>query len=180
MYYRERATGNLLTSSEVKVKNPNVSFPAVWTDAAMASVGMDRVHITTAPTPAEKYQEAVLDGAHFTGEKWITKWVVKSVFTEGHNGLTIEEQEAAAEAEARALTRSEHRCSARQARLALAANGSLAAIEAAIAASGEAAQIEWQYANEIERSSPLIAGLTAGLGWTEEDLDNLFETAMNL
>lgn len=68
--------------------------------------------------------------------------------------------------------------SMRQARLALLGAGMLASVDAAVAAmpgvEGDAARIEWEYATSVERTSPLVAGLTAALGLTTEQLDALF------
>lgn len=67
---------------------------------------------------------------------------------------------------------------ARQARLILLARGLLAKVPLAIAQlpspQKEAAQIEWEYATDFERSSPLLMGLGAALGWPPETLDEMF------
>ena len=72
----------------------------------------------------------------------------------------------------------------RQARLALLSAGLLAAVNAAIAAmpgvAGEAARIEWEYAQTVERDSPLVAGLTAALNLTQTQIDDLFALAATL
>lgn len=72
----------------------------------------------------------------------------------------------------------------RQARLALLAAGKLSAVNAAIAAMaggpGEAARIEWEFASDVRKDSPLIAGLVAGLGLSPDELDALFEQAAGL
>lgn len=72
----------------------------------------------------------------------------------------------------------------RQARLALLSAGLLAAANAAIAAmpgvAGEAARIEWEYAQTVERDSPLVAGLTAALNLTQTQIDDLFALAATL
>lgn len=69
----------------------------------------------------------------------------------------------------------------RQARLALLAIGKLDDVATAIAAKSspdrERAQIEWEYAMRVERSSPLLADLSALLGL---DLDALFIEAAAL
>ena len=66
----------------------------------------------------------------------------------------------------------------RQARLALLGAGLLATVDQAIAAmpgvEGEAARIEWEYAQEVRRDSPLIAALGPALGLTAEQIDGLF------
>ena len=72
----------------------------------------------------------------------------------------------------------------RQARLALNAAGKLALVEAAIASLSEpqktAAQIEWEYSNEVQRSNGLVASLGPALGMTEAELDALFVQAASL
>ena len=72
----------------------------------------------------------------------------------------------------------------RQARLALLGAGLLAQVNTAVAnmpgAEGDAARIEWEYAQEVRRDSPLVAGLSEILGLTDEALDNLYRTAVGL
>lgn len=68
----------------------------------------------------------------------------------------------------------------RQARLALLQSGHLSTINAAMAEQSEAAQIEWEYALYVERSSPLTTAMVAILGLSEVVLDALFVTASEL
>lgn len=68
----------------------------------------------------------------------------------------------------------------RQARLALFGAGLLATVDAAIAQAGGAAQIEWEYAQDVRRDSPLIAQLAPLLGLTGEEIDALFIAAAGL
>lgn len=72
----------------------------------------------------------------------------------------------------------------RQARLALLGAGLLEQVNAAVAAlpdiEGAAARIEWEYAQEVRRDSPLVAGLSAALGLTDEILDSLFTEGAGL
>ncbi|WP_373033348.1 hypothetical protein [Sulfurovum sp.] len=75
--------------------------------------------------------------------------------------------------------------SMRQARLALLTIGKLAAIETAITAmagiDGEAARIEWEYAQTIKRDHALLLSLQADvLAMTDAELDQLFIDASNL
>jgi hypothetical protein len=65
----------------------------------------------------------------------------------------------------------------RQARLALLRAGLLAAVDAAVASQDQEAQIEWQYAADVERSNPLFAALAAQLSLTDQQLDDLFIVA---
>lgn len=71
--------------------------------------------------------------------------------------------------------------SMRQARLALLASGMLDQVNAAIAAmpgtEGAAARIEWDYAQEVRRDSPLVLGLAPLLSLDDAQLDSLFRVA---
>ena len=68
----------------------------------------------------------------------------------------------------------------RQARLALLSVGLLDDVEAAVAAAGRAAQIEWEYATEVRRDHPLIAAVQQAQGMADTDIDNLFIEAAKL
>lgn len=72
----------------------------------------------------------------------------------------------------------------RQARLALLAAGKLALIAPAIAAMPEpqqsAANIEWEYSNEVQRNNSFVGMLGAALGMTSTELDALFVAAAAL
>lgn len=73
----------------------------------------------------------------------------------------------------------------RQARLALLGIGLLDDVDAAIAAipdpvQRKAAEIEWEYAQTVDRNSPFTQQMAAGLGLTAEQLDSLFTQAAGL
>lgn len=72
----------------------------------------------------------------------------------------------------------------RQARLALLGAGLLAQVNTAVAnmpgAEGDAARIEWEYAQEVRRDSPLVAALSVAFGWTAAQLDDLFTEGAKL
>lgn len=74
--------------------------------------------------------------------------------------------------------------SMRQARLALLGAGLLAQVNTAVAnmpgAEGDAARIEWEYAQEVRRDSPLVAALSVAFGWTSAQLDDLFTEGAKL
>jgi hypothetical protein len=86
------------------------------------------------------------------------------------------EARRAAEAEAS----KPRRVTMRQARLALLQQNLLASVESAVAQAGTAAQIEWEYATELRRDHPLTVSLSAALGLTEQQLDDLFTLAAGL
>lgn len=68
----------------------------------------------------------------------------------------------------------------RQGRLALLQAGLLAQVQSAIDAQGDAEKIEWEYAQTIDRNSPLVAALAAALSLDDAALDSLFISAANL
>jgi hypothetical protein len=70
--------------------------------------------------------------------------------------------------------------SMRQARLALLQSSLLDQVTAAIAAGSQVDQITWEYATEVRREDPLVANLSAALGLTSQQLDNLFTLAATL
>lgn len=73
----------------------------------------------------------------------------------------------------------------RQARLALLGAGLLDDVDAAIAAitdpvQRKAAEIEWEYAQTVDRNSPFTRQLAQGLGLTDEQKNELFIQASQL
>lgn len=68
----------------------------------------------------------------------------------------------------------------RQARLALLDAGLLETVDDTIATTGGAAQIEWEYAQIVERNSPIVQMITPLLGLTEGEIDALFVAASAL
>ena len=70
--------------------------------------------------------------------------------------------------------------SMRQARLALLQAGLLPTVSSAIAAGGDADKIEWEYAADVDRNSPLVQNMKLGLNLSDADLDNLFTLASSL
>jgi hypothetical protein len=72
----------------------------------------------------------------------------------------------------------------RQARLALLAAGQLSKVPRALSQlpspAREAAEIEWEYAPEVRRHSPLVTGVGAAIGLDASALDALFIHAATL
>lgn len=75
--------------------------------------------------------------------------------------------------------RAEMRSSPAQMRLALHRLGILTQVQA-IADSDPEASIVWEYATTIERTSPLIDALGGPNGFTPEQIDDIFRTAMEI
>lgn len=70
--------------------------------------------------------------------------------------------------------------SMRQARLVLLQAGLLATVDAAISAGGQADQITWEYATEVDRNSALVSNMAAALNLSSQQLDDLFTLAASL
>jgi len=64
-----------------------------------------------------------------------------------------------------------------QAKIAMMQAGVLSAVEAAVAAADPAVQMAWADAIEFRRFSPTILALSAQLGMTDTQLDDLFRAA---
>jgi len=106
------------------------------------------------------------------------------VYTDASTGevtqvLFTPEEETAANAAA-AQAKLSQVVSMRQARLALLQAGLLTSVEEAVAAGDEAGKITWEYATEVRRDDPLVTKLSAALGLTEQQLDDLFTLAYSL
>lgn len=70
--------------------------------------------------------------------------------------------------------------SSRQGKLALLDAGLLDDVEAAVAASSRAVQIEWIEATEFRRDWPTLVALQGTLGLTDQQIDDLFIAASRL
>lgn len=67
-----------------------------------------------------------------------------------------------------------------QARKALKQQSMLTTVQAAVAAADEDTQMAWEYATSFDRTSPFVLAMAAALGWTVEQVDNLFVLAWSL
>lgn len=79
-----------------------------------------------------------------------------------------------------AAERATMRCSRFQARAAIHIAGLTGDVETAVAAADPIVQIAWADASEFQRASPTIAALAAAIGLSDEDVDDLFRTAMTI
>lgn len=97
---------------------------------------------------------------------------------------TPEEQAEIEAAQADASTPVPQSVTMRQARLALLQAGKLANVDAAIASlpspQKEQAQIEWEFSSQVERNRDMTQMIGGALGFTSEQLDDLFVLAATL
>ena len=70
--YRVQASGDIKTQSELRLENPNVSFPKVWNEGVYEQLGVDPVLPTSAPDPSGQYKKVALNGAEQSSDgKWV-------------------------------------------------------------------------------------------------------------
>lgn len=67
-----------------------------------------------------------------------------------------------------------------QAKAALLQSGLLPSVEAAIEGADPVIKLAWEYALEFRRTSPAVVGLAQAMGWSEQDLNDLFTLAATL
>lgn len=70
--------------------------------------------------------------------------------------------------------------SAVQIRLALDAAGLLNAVESAVESAGSAAQIWWKKSQDFARFHPILLQMIAALGWSDEQVNQLWTVAASL
>lgn len=90
------------------------------------------------------------------------------------------EPEPPTEEELLAAERAGMVCSRFQAKAALHAAGLLDQVEAALEQADPLAQLAWADAVEFRRNSPTIAALAGAIGLTDEQIDDLFRSAMEI
>lgn len=166
------------TLDDLRIDYPNTTLPTNWTDELLALVGMVRVIVTGAPEHDHKTHYAVEAEPIFSEDRsrWEQTWKLVA--------KTEEDIEADRKADVPSVV------SMRQGRLAMLstpyAGGTLLdVIESMLASIPDASQqraakIDWEYAQEIRRDFPLVQQLTAQLGLTERQIDDLFVLAGTL
>jgi hypothetical protein len=70
--------------------------------------------------------------------------------------------------------------SARQVRLILSQFNYREAVEVGVASASQAVKDEWNFANEFERTSPVLNGMAQALGLSAADVDAMFEQGVLL
>lgn len=177
MNYINTETQQLQTESEIRAANPNTSYPVPF----VAPEGY--AYVFPAPQPA--YDPVTQRVQQITPEltvldHWEQRWSVVELYA------TQEDKDAAiaADTEAKRVAAVPIKVTMRQARLALLGADLLPSVTAAIAAlpspQKEAAQIEWEYSQDVERHRGLVLSLGTTLGLSVRQLDDLFTTATTL
>ena len=167
MYINTETLEYPLTLRQVRQAVPNVSLPKEPDDATLNALGFAIVQPVERPAG-----DVVTEGKPEQREdgKWYQTWEVRS-----YTADEIEKQRLASIPQS---------ITPRQARLALLDAGLLSQVDTAInsleSPAKETAQIEWEYATSIERSSEWVSQLGGALGLDSAGIDDLFKTASTL
>lgn len=175
--YINTSTLAQFSEQEIRALNPNTSFSMPF------SAPDEYAYIF--PYPAPGYDPITQRVEQLTPELTVLghyeqRWAVVELFA------TQEEKDVAisADAEAKRVAAVPIKVTMRQARLALLGADLLPSVTAAIAAlpspQKEAAQIEWEYSQDVERHRGLVLSLGTTLGLSVRQLDDLFTTATTL
>lgn len=168
-----------VSEQDIRNANPNTSFSIPF------QAPEEYAYVFPAPQPAVTNLQVAREIAPVLTSKghYEQRWEVAPLFTEyvDENEVvhTVAEQEAEF-LEAERLAKVPQAVSMRQARLALLGADLLDDITTAITALGQAAAIEWEYATEVQRNSPLIAMVQSNNALTDRQIDDLFVAASAL
>lgn len=147
--------------------NPDTSFGEGWQGGVVNGREYVRVASGTQPPYDADTQTCVAGQPELIDGVWTQSWTVRD--------LTEEEIEAKLQA-----MRAGMRATKRQAILALDAAGMLEDLDAALAAAPALVQRVWEATAIVERTDPMLAQMQPVLGWTDEQLDDLFLAAAQL
>lgn len=176
--YRVRETGGVHTQGEIRRMNPNVSLPRVWTVATLEGLGVDPVLEGAKPETGE-YEVVVKDTVTQVSGNWIQQYKTAPMFTATEDA-TVEEQIAEYEANKLQKRREGMTVSNKDLRLALHDQGVYGDIEVAMAKSTNTTELEihWNYSTTVNRLDPWVVEVGSALGMSDDQLDALFEAAM--
>lgn len=75
MELRNRATGAVITDSQLRAEMPNTSLPKVLTPSILSDLGYDPVLEGPQPVLVPPYQTSARDGIYESGGQWFTKYI---------------------------------------------------------------------------------------------------------
>lgn len=151
---------------EIRSAFPQVSFPDSMTEQNIADMGLLPVQATPAPAYDPLTQDLVELPPIHDEVGWVQQWSVQDV----------SEEEAAERLNAK---RAAMEVSPLQAQAALLIQGLLPQVEALIndPQTDPLVKLAWNKASTFRRMSPMILGMATTLGWTDQQLDDLFALA---
>lgn len=184
LLFRRRSDGAFpIGEKNLKMLHPEISFPTPLTQEAVAFLGYDIVNATIPPS-CEILQKVILEECEEIDGKFYEKYTIKDIFEdlkdeEGNITKTKAEQEAEYLVSIK-KAQVPASISMRQARLAMVDGGFYSTVLAQVQNLDDRAQIEWEYASTVERSSALVDVLGSALGLSDSAIDDLFIAASKL
>lgn len=155
------------TITDMRVDNPNVSFPNEIGDDTAAGFNTFPVEEVEQPPYNRDTETLVWVNPTYSNGKWRQNWRVDTLpQSEIDKRLNTWRQSAS--------------CTPFQGRVALSDAGILSQVEAAISSADEKTKVAWEYALEWKRMSPMIVALATALNMTDEEVDNLFKSAQTI
>ena len=80
--YRNRASGEIKTDTQLRAENKNMSFPEAWNSSVHDALNVDPVLEAPAPAPSAAYKSVVRNGAVQDGKgNWVYAWKEQEMFT---------------------------------------------------------------------------------------------------
>ena len=152
--------------SAIYSENPQTSFPSVISDELAAQYGYHKVVLSDEPPFDASTQKLLLTDPEFDGQSWSCQWHIVDLSEEELLGV-------------RQTSRMMMNVTPFQAKAALLDADLLDDIEALIAdpSTDRKVVLAWNNVTEFRRLSPMVAGIASALGWSDEQLDTLFEAA---
>lgn len=155
-----------MTEAEIRLENPNVSFPVPFAPTADYAFVVSTVQPQHDTSTQWVREVAPVE----SGGVWYKQWEIVD--------YTQEQLDAMNQPVVQPVPQE---VTMRQARLALLEANLLNAVDAAVNGMSEparsAAIIEWEYSSTVKRDSHLITELMPVLNLTEEQVDDLFRAA---
>jgi len=183
--YRVRDTGGVHTQGEIRRMNPNVSLPRVWKQATLEGLGVDPVLEGERPEVGD-YEVVVKDAVTQVNGNWTQQYKTAPMFTATEDA-TVEEQIAEYEANKLQKRREGMSATNESLRLKLDQIGVYGVMNAAVATLDAQAEfdgvdvtpyaIHWGYATTINRLDEWVIDVARAANITDEQLDELFESA---
>lgn len=168
MQIRIRETGAVVYDNEFRAMYPDTSFPPALTVELLNDFGADPVLNGPQPILTEN-QYAVYVGVEEIDGQWFTKYEARD-YTPEEIAQRLQQK------------REGMNVTPYQAKAALFEAGFLDEVEALIDApdTDRLIVLAWNNAIEYRRLSPMVSGIASALGWTDEQLDDLFIAAAQI
>jgi len=95
--YRDRTTGEIKTTRQLREENPNISTPKVWNEYTHDAFNVDPVLHQSRPVDGiGQYQHVLRNGAEQDSDgNWVQAWQIVDMFADDDELGTKAEQEAA-------------------------------------------------------------------------------------